>query len=196
MSATTGSMLIALARQAIADHLGLHANETKTNATKTNAPKIFGTDGLDRHAATFVTLTRNGALRGCIGTLEAHRSLLKDVQANAVAAAFHDPRFPPVSAEEWPTLRTEISVLTAMQPLDALNEAEACKRIRPGIDGVLLQYHANKGTFLPQVWDQLPEATQFITHLKLKAGLPTDFWHPDVRLFTYQVDKYRQAKNE
>jgi len=185
MNTDKGSVLIALARQAIADRLGV----------RSVAPEIETADWLQAKAASFVTLTMHGVLRGCIGTLEAHRPLMDDVQANAVAAAFYDPRFPALEADEFALLRVEISLLSAMQALSRSNESDALSAIRPGIDGVVLEYGSNKGTFLPQVWAQLPEPAQFMTHLKLKAGLSADFWHPDVRLFTYQVEKYRQQEN-
>jgi len=179
-----GSILIALARQTISVRLAIRADtEESENA-----------DWLQASAATFVTLTQHSALRGCIGTLEAYRPLIEDVQANAIAAALHDPRFQPVSADEFASLRIEVSVLTAIQPLPVSDEAETIASIRPGVDGVVFQYRMHKGTFLPQVWEQLPDSTQFMAHLKLKAGLPADFWHPDVRLFTYQVNKYSEAK--
>jgi len=185
MSIDKGYGLIALARQAIADRL----------AVSLAAPEIEADDWLQTKAATFVTLTMHGVLRGCIGTLEAYRPLIDDVQANAVAAAFDDPRFPALTADEFTLVGVEVSVLTAMQPLPVSDEFEACASIRPGIDGVVLQYRTHKGTFLPQVWEQLPAPAQFMAHLKLKAGLRSDFWHPDVRLFTYQVEKYRQQES-
>jgi len=184
MSIDKGPVLIALARSAISQQLGI----------KTGVMEQPGKDWLDAKAATFVTLSKRGALRGCIGTLEACRPLIEDVQANAIAAALHDPRFPPVSADEFASLRIEVSVLSAMQPLLVGDESEAIASIRPGVDGVVFQYRMHKGTFLPQVWDQLPEPARFMAHLKLKAGLATGFWHPDVRLFTYQVDKYRESR--
>jgi len=183
MSADKGSVLIALARHAIADRLGI----------RSPAPDIEAADWLQSQAATFVTLTMHGSLRGCIGTLAAYRPLLDDVQANAVAAAFHDPRFPALQVDEFGAIQVEVSLLSAMQPLFVSDESEACANIRPGLDGVVLEYGAHKGTFLPQVWEQLPEPAQFMAHLKLKAGLPADFWHPDMRLFTYQVDKFKET---
>jgi len=184
MSVNRGTMLLALARHAIAARLGVRTETVESGEA----------GWLDEQAASFVTLTLHGALRGCIGSLEAYRPLIDDVQANAVAAAFHDPRFPPLTAAEFAAVLVEVSVLTALQPLPAANEDEAMTCIRPGIDGVVLQYGSHRGTFLPQVWEQLPDPKQFMAHLKQKAGLPADFWHPDVRLFIYQVDKYRQAE--
>jgi len=175
--------LIALARQAIAKRLGIGSS----------TPEIEKSDWLNHTAASFVTLTLDGRLRGCIGTLESHRSLIDDVQANAIAAAFYDPRFPALSADEFRGLKIEISLLSAMQPLAVSSESDALAAIRPGIDGVVLAYGFHKGTFLPQVWEQLPEPVQFMAQLKLKAGLSADFWHPDVRLFVYQVEKIKEA---
>jgi len=186
MSMDKGSLLIGLARRAIADRLGISLA----------APEIESADWLQAKAATFVTLTIHSQLRGCIGTLQAHRPLIDDVQANAVAAAFHDPRFPPLTADEFELVRVEISLLSTMQPLAFADESDVLAAIRPGIDGVVLEYGAHKGTFLPQVWEQLPEPAQFMVHLKLKAGLSAGFWHPDVRLFTYQVEKFSQSDRE
>ncbi len=183
MSIDKGAVLIALARQAVADQLGVNLV----------TPDIEATDWLQTKAATFVTLTMHGSLRGCIGTLEPHRPLMDDVQANAVSAAFHDPRFSPLVADEFGLIRIEVSLLSTMQSLPVSDESDACTRIRPDVDGVVLEYGAHKGTFLPQVWAQLPEPVQFMAHLKQKAGLSAGFWHPDVRLYIYQVDKFRET---
>jgi uncharacterized protein len=146
---------------------------------------------LEEPAATFVTLTFHGQLRGCIGTLEAHRSLYDDVTQNARAAAFGDPRFPPLAADELPAVGIEVSVLTVPQPLQFTSEADALRRLRPGIDGVIFQYGERRATLLPQVWEQLPEPHEFMAHLKQKAGLPANFRADDVRLAVYQVEKFR-----
>jgi len=146
---------------------------------------------LDEPAATFVTLTLHGQLRGCIGSLEAHRSLYDDVTRNARAAAFGDPRFPPLTADELPAVRIEVSVLTVPQPLQFSSEADALRRLRPGIDGVIFQYGSRQATFLPQVWEQLPEPHEFMAHLKQKAGLPADLRVDGVRLAVFQVEKFQ-----
>jgi len=178
-----GNTLIALARHAIADQLGVNLV----------APDIEATDWLQTKAATFVTLTMHGSLRGCIGTLEPHRPLIDDLQANAVAAAFHDPRFSPLSRDEFDDVRIEVSVLSALQPVHAPDEDIALSNISRGVDGVVFKYGTHQATFLPQVWVQLPEPVQFMAHLKQKAGLSADFWHPDVHLYIYQVDKFRET---
>jgi AmmeMemoRadiSam system protein A len=145
---------------------------------------------LDEPAATFVTLSLHGRLRGCIGSLEAHRSLYDDVTHNACAAAFGDPRFPPLTPDELPAVSIEVSVLTAPQPLQFSNEAEALSRLRPGIDGVIFQYGRRRATFLPQVWSQHPDPREFMALLKQKAGLPAGLWADVVRLAVYQVEKF------
>jgi AmmeMemoRadiSam system protein A len=174
-----GRLLIALARAAITAEFG------------EPWPALPRPAWLDESAATFVTLTLHGQLRGCIGSLEAHRSLYDDVTQNARAAAFRDPRFPPLAADELPAVRIEVSVLTAPQPFPFSSEADALRRLRPGIDGVILQHGRRRATFLPQVWEQLPEPHEFLAHLKLKAGLPADFRADDMRLAVYQVEKFR-----
>lgn len=146
---------------------------------------------LDEPAATFVTLTLHGQLRGCIGSLEARRPLYDDVTRNAHAAAFGDPRFPPLAADEFPGIDIEVSVLTAPQPLEFSSEADALRRLRPGIDGVILQCGSRRATLLPQVWEQLPEPREFMRHLKLKAGLPADLAAEGMKLAVYQVERFQ-----
>jgi AmmeMemoRadiSam system protein A len=171
-------ILVRLARSAIADHLNI---EFEANIADDNR--------LRRKAATFVTLHKYGRLRGCIGTLEAWRSLGEDVRANAIAAAFHDPRFAPLDAAEFEHIQIEVSVLTEPQPMSVEGEQAALSRLRPHRDGVVLKYGSHSATFLPQVWEQLPSPAQFMAQLKCKAGLAADFWHADVQLYTYQVSK-------
>ena len=143
--------------------------------------------------ATFVTLTLAGDLRGCIGSLEAHRPLAVDVQENALAAAFHDPRFAPVSAPELAQLHIEISVLTPRAPLEYRDADELLQRLRPNIDGVVIERGWNRATFLPQVWAQLPEPEDFLGHLCYKAGLSATAWRRgDLQVFTYQVEKFTE----
>lgn len=149
-------------------------------------------DWLDTPGAAFVTLTRAGRLRGCIGSLEARRSLGEDVEENARLAAFADPRFAPLSRAEYADTRIEVSVLTPPEPIAFSDEQDALRQLRPGVDGVILEYGRHRATFLPQVWEQLPEPREFLAQLKRKAGLPADFWHPDVRLYRYTVEKYAE----
>jgi len=182
-----GRLLVQLARGAIVEALGLPSPEVRMPADSS---------WLAEPGATFVTLTKHGQLRGCIGSLEARRPLIEDVRANAEAAAFHDPRFPPLDANELDDIRVEVSVLSPMQPFIVANEQDAIRRLRPGVDGVVLEFGARKATFLPQVWEQLPDPALFLAHLKQKAGLPADFWHPDVRLYTYEVEKFREEESD
>lgn len=146
---------------------------------------------LRQAGASFVTLHLDGELRGCIGSIEAHRPLGEDVARNARAAAYRDPRFPAVSAEEIPRLQIEVSILSPREPLPAKSESDALSMLRPGIDGICLDYGDLRSTFLPQVWESLPEPSEFLGELKRKAGLPRTFWHPDLRLSRYTVDKFR-----
>jgi len=184
MSTDLGNTLLLLARQAIADQLGVsHAPASDLSA----APELA------QPGAVFVTLTRHGELRGCIGSLEAWRPLGEDVVANARAAAFSDPRFAPLSAAELAGIRVEVSLLAAAQPMRFTSEADAIRQLRPNVDGVILEHAQQRGTFLPQVWESLPDARQFLRELKRKAGLPADFWSDEVKLSRYQVQKWREA---
>lgn len=142
--------------------------------------------------ASFVTLTLGGHLRGCIGTLHAQRKLLEDIEKNALAAAFRDPRFPPLSAAEWARTQLEVSLLGEAQPLHFINEADALKQLRPGIDGLILSSGTHRATFLPQVWSQLPTPAEFMARLKQKAGLPADYWGDDIQLARYTVQKWHE----
>ena len=176
-----GNMLLSLARSSIAEEFGFISHD------------LPRTDWLQAPGAVFVTLTLRGQLRGCIGTLEAHRPLIDDVRHNAIAAAFQDPRFAPLTAAEFESVAIEVSLLTPSQPMTFQDEADALVQLRPNIDGVIFEYGRYRSTFLPQVWEQLPQPQQFMAHLKNKAGLPTDFWSPIVRLSRYSVQKFREG---
>lgn len=146
--------------------------------------------------ATFVTLARGEALRGCIGTLEAYRSLADDVYHNARAAAFEDNRFPPLVEAELDLIRIEVSVLTAPEPVAFENEAQLAASLRPGVDGVTLELGKYRGTFLPQVWERLDDPRRFLAQLKVKAGLEVDFWDSEIRVFRYTVRKWAESRLE
>ena len=180
MNAEQGKVLLPIARAAISQVLDVPYSADE------NAP------WLAEYGACFVTLTQQGELRGCIGTLQAHRPLLDDVKANAVAAALHDPRFPALRAEELDYTDVEISLLSPATAMDFGSEADALAQLRPGIDGVIFQYGHYRSTFLPQVWEQLPQAHDFMAHLKHKAGLPPAFWAEEVKLSRYEVIKWRE----
>lgn len=182
MDAERGRRLLQLARRSIEDKLGAAAGAPAAGEPWLRAP-----------GATFVTLMHNGRLRGCIGSLEARRPLGEDVSANAEAAAFRDPRFPPLTADELAETDIEVSLLSPAEMLDAADEASAIAQLRPGVDGVIFEYGRHRSTFLPQVWEQFADPADFLHHLKYKAGLPPDFWHAGVKVSRYTVDKWREA---
>ncbi len=173
-----GAKLIAIARGAIEAEAAPGANSG------------WESDWLRRPGASFVTLRIDGELRGCIGSVEARRPLGDDVAHNACAAAYRDPRFPPLSLEERSRLQVEVSVLSPRETIEAASEAEAIQCLRPGLDGVYFEFHELAATFLPQVWEGIPEPLAFLGELRRKAGLPPRFWHPDVRLSRYTVEKF------
>jgi AmmeMemoRadiSam system protein A len=179
-STDRGEILLPIARAAISSALNLYRTADCSPAWLTD------------QGACFVTLTQQGALRGCIGSLQAHRSLLDDVKSNAVSAALHDPRFMPLSVAEIEITRIEISLLSLPESIIFCDESNALAQLRPNIDGVIFQYGQYRSTFLPQVWEQLPQPQQFMAHLKNKAGLSVDFWSPEVHLSRYTVEKWKE----
>jgi MEMO1 family protein len=181
--AHAGETLVAIARAAIAHRLDLQREGPKTDA----AP------WLAQSGATFVTLRLDGKLRGCIGSLAAVRPLGADVAENAQRAAFDDPRFPALTREEWPRCRIEVSLLAAPKPLRFADESDLLRQIRAGEDGLILECDGRRGTFLPQVWEGLPEPGQFLEALKRKAGLPADTRLARCRLWRYRVHKWGEA---
>lgn len=145
---------------------------------------------LQARRASFVTLNERGQLRGCIGHLEAIQPLVADVAENAFSAAFRDPRFPPLSAGEFDELTIHISVLSPAEPIHFRSQADLLRQIRPGIDGLILEEGMHRGTFLPSVWEELPDPAQFLAHLKLKAGLPADYWSDTIRVYRYTTESF------
>ena len=135
--------------------------------------------------ATFVTLKINGQLRGCIGTLVPQRALIKDVAYNACQAAFHDPRFEPLQARELDTLHISISILSPPESMQVASEAELIEQLQPGRDGLIIEDGRHRATFLPSVWEQLPDPVAFVHHLKLKAGMATAYWSDTLKLERY-----------
>ncbi len=180
MTDELGRALLVRARNAIAAEFGV-AGGAETAHPQLSSP-----------GATFVTLTQDGQLRGCIGSLEAWRTLDADVRENARAAAFRDPRFPPLGRGELARTRVEVSLLTPSQPMAFADEDDALRQLRPGIDGVIFEVGRHRSTFLPQVWESLPDPREFLGHLKYKAGLPPNFWSPEVRLSRYEVRKWKE----
>ncbi len=173
-----GGVLIAIAREAIAERLGLGTSTWRGEAW------------LREYAASFVTLRRQGELRGCIGSVDARRPLADDVARNACAAAFGDPRFAGVEAAEFPALEVEVSILSPRSPVAAGSESEALACLRPGVDGVYLEFGEAHATFLPQVWESIPDPLRFLAELRRKAELPPRFWHAELRLSRYTVEKF------
>jgi AmmeMemoRadiSam system protein B/AmmeMemoRadiSam system protein A len=175
-----GETLLTAARGAIGSHFGAAP------------PALKRQTWMLEPGASFVTLTLDGDLRGCIGSLQAHRPLLEDVQKNAISAAFHDPRFAPLGNHEYAHVRVEVSELSASEPIVFENEAHALGQLRPGMDGLILEYGHYRSTFLPQVWETLPKPDIFLAQLKRKAGLPADFWHEELSLSRYTVTKWKE----
>ena len=143
------------------------------------------TPALQEKRGVFVTLTRSEALRGCIGTIEPVAPLATAVADSAHSAAFRDPRFPPMRLDELEKITIEISVLTPTQPLAAASREILLDRLRPGVDGLVLQDGRHRSTFLPKVWEQLPDPRDFLAQLLAKAGLPVDHWSPSLQLHRY-----------
>ncbi len=145
---------------------------------------------LTQPGCCFVTLHRRGQLRGCIGTLEPKRLLIDDVAHNAWAAAFRDPRFPPLTGVEWSDTQLSISVLGPKEPLARGNRQELLAQVHPGQDGLVIEAPSGQSaTFLPTVWTQLPDPEDFLDHLKLKAGLPANFDERQLAAWRYQVEE-------
>lgn len=183
MSDQRGEVLLPIARAAIAGGLSL------SHRAEESAPWLV------EHGACFVTLTQFGELRGCIGSLQAHRSLLDDVKSNAVSAAFRDPRFSPLTVKEFGITAVEVSLLSQSQEMQVRDEADALAQLRPGVDGVIFEYgNRYRSTFLPQVWESLARPRDFLAMLKRKAGLPDDFWAAGVKLSRYSVTKWSEKE--
>ena len=189
--AELGRSLVTIARRAIGAELGeVRGNGSDRAGAESAEP---GHPALEAPGATFVTLFKHGLLRGCIGSLEARRPLGVDVRANAVAAAFDDPRFPRLATEEFIDTSVEVSLLSASEAIAADGEQALLAQLRPGIDGVVLEIAGRRATFLPQVWETLREPTEFLAELKRKAGLPIDFWSAAVHISRYRVTKWRES---
>ena len=175
-----GEMLLALARAALSEALGGELRQPAASAW------------LESPGASFVTLRIDGELRGCIGSLEAYRPLADDIRGNALAAAFRDPRFPSLEAGLLPRVRIEVSLLSELEPVECADEAALARRLRPGVDGLVLEHGDRRGTFLPAVWRHYPQPEEFLRQLKRKAGLAAEFWAPDVRVSRYTVASWAE----
>ena len=183
LGADVGAVLTALARAAIEQGLRLREDLVTDDPAWLREP-----------GASFVTLTISGQLRGCIGSLVAHRPIGQDVASNAQAAALADPRFPRLRAAELERVAVEVSILDAPMPMSFTSRADALGQLRPRIDGVILAERGHRATFLPQVWDELPDPEVFLGHLLRKAGLPATYWSDTVRLERYGVTAFHEAR--
>ncbi len=182
-SPAQGKLLLKLARRTIASKLGL-----KTEDLSVPDDSVFKAG-----RGTFVTLTIEKQLRGCIGNLVTETSVVDGVTRNAVNAAFNDNRFSPLTEEEFEQTEIEVSILTEPQPLDYKDEKDLLLKLRPGVDGVIIRKGRAGSTFLPQVWEQLPKPVSFLEHLCLKAGLPKNAWQSsDLEVSTYQVQCFEE----
>lgn len=210
-----GEMLLHLARTAIGKELGFRSHEL---------PRI---DWLEEPGATFVTLTLNGRMHGCIGSLGATRPLIDDVRQNAVAAAFMDPRYPPLTKEEFADVIIDVALLDPPEEIHFSSEQDAQRQLHPGLDGVTLEYdpngtsadeqgesgmleqatiratqdstprgRANRATFLPHAWADLPDPHDYLVELKNQAGLPEDFWSNDIKLSRYTVQRWHEVARQ
>lgn len=174
--------LIALARESIDTALSLRA--------LTPYPAREVSPALHEHRSAFVTLRIGEDLRGCCGSIEPSRPLFQEVWRSAWASAFADPRFAPLTEQEWPSTHIHLSVLERPQPIDAATELRVLEQLRPGVDGLILQLGANRATFLPAVWEQLPTPREFLRHLKAKAGWHPDFWSPQIKAERYAAESF------
>lgn len=163
--------------------------EAKLGLVEATPPEVADTCGAPGEPrASFVTLTIEGELRGCCGTLEPMRSLLLDVWSNAQASAFRDPRFPPLTAREWHRSSLEVSLLTPCERIAVSTEQQLLLELVPGRDGLVLEWRGMRATFLPKVWEHVTGPHDFLHRLKEKAGLRADFWAPDVRVWRYETE--------
>lgn len=189
LSKAQGQTLLTLARQTIAKEI----DQPVVQEDEQNIKKELKALPFQEHRGTFVTLTMHGQLRGCIGTIAPVESIASGIRRNAANAAFDDHRFSPLKKEEFSDVEIEVSILTDPQPLNYRDADDLLKKLRPGIDGVILRSGPAGATFLPQVWDQLPHTEDFLGRLCLKAGMAADSWrtlHPEI--LTYQVQHFSE----
>jgi len=189
LSLEQGQLLVKLARHTLSENLAKQLSQNEIDSLKS----ALTDPCFNSSYGTFVTLTIAGQLRGCIGNLTSNESLASGVRRNAINAAFHDPRFAPLSPSELECVSIEVSILSEPRPLDYREGADLLKKLRPNIDGVILRKDFASATFLPQVWEQLPQPQDFLTHLCLKAGLASDAWqHSELEVSTYQVQYFEE----
>jgi len=151
-------------------------------------------ENLQKRRACFVTLELNNQLRGCIGSLQAHQALIQDIAHNAFAAAFGDTRFFPLNAQELSLLDIHISILSEPTPIQFDSEQDLLRQLRPNIDGLIFRDQGHQGTFLPSVWKTLPTSEEFLTHLKLKAGFPKEYWSDTLKIDRYEAQMVKSTE--
>ena len=184
-----GQLLVKLARIAIMNKIAGKSTDFESETLALG----LQSESFQAHCGTFVTLKIQGQLRGCIGNLTSTESVLDGVKRNAVNAAFHDPRFSSLSAAELDRTEIEVSILTEPLPLEYLDSRELIQKLSVNVDGVIIRKGHSSATFLPQVWEQLPQPEDFLTHLCLKAGMPADAWKSSgLEVLTYQVQYFEE----
>ena len=191
LSSEQGQLLVKLARHTLLEHFAkqIPQNEIDSLNTALTDPCFNSSCG------TFVTLTIDGQLRGCIGNLTSDEPLVSGVRRNAINAAFHDPRFSPLSASELDSVSIEVSILSEPCPLYYREASDLLEKLRPRIDGVIVRKDLASATFLPQVWEQLPQPKDFLSQLCLKAGLAADAWqHSGLEVLIYQVQYFEEHR--
>ncbi|HDP25090.1 MAG TPA: AmmeMemoRadiSam system protein A [Deltaproteobacteria bacterium] len=187
LSKDQGRQLVALARRTLEERFGM---EGKTPSSSS----IQRDEALQERKGTFITLSEKGQLRGCIGSLEARESLLDGVRRNALNAAFHDPRFRALSPDELDRVQIEVSILSQPIPLMYTDSSDLLSKLTPGQDGVIISLGSASATFLPQVWEQLPDKEVFLSNLCRKAGLSSDAWrNRNLEVFTYRVQSFKET---
>jgi uncharacterized protein len=185
LTQTEQDILLTIARQALEKAV---LGEPLPNIALNHLP-----DALQELGTSFVTLTIDGRLRGCIGALDPYQPLAKDVQEHAVAAALQDFRFPRVQPAELPLIHIEVSALTPRTPLQYDSPKDLVAKLRPNIDGVILKDGLRKATFLPQVWEKLPDPEEFLSHLCMKMGAPGDLWrNKPLKVYIYHVKEFKE----
>ncbi|MCP3955834.1 MAG: AmmeMemoRadiSam system protein A [Desulfobacterales bacterium] len=184
-----GKTLLNMARTYISnkfDHNSKDSNPPKKNVAIEN--NIFY-----KKRGVFVTLHKDGCLRGCIGTLEPVKSIVDGIKDNSLNAAFQDPRFSPLKLNELNEINIEVSILTKPKKLEYTNSKDLLSKLKPNIHGVIIKYNKHKATFLPQVWDQLPDTKDFLSHICQKAGLVSDEWEKGkLEVLTYKVQYFKE----
>ncbi|WP_319526577.1 AmmeMemoRadiSam system protein B [uncultured Desulfosarcina sp.] len=191
LSPEQGEVLVVLSRRTLADHFG----KTFSSDEARQLDALLADPALQTRCGTFVTLKIDNQLRGCIGSLAATAKMVDGVRENALNAAFHDPRFPPLKKKELDAVQIEVSVLTEPVALEYTDADDLLAKLKPGVDGVIIRKGYASATFLPQVWEQLPRPESFLSHLCMKAGLPSDQWRKgDLTVLVYGVQYFEEER--